>query len=1036
MAKTVSRLAVLGLVILVSLVYRPLEAKTADPVEPLRWSRLAIPAQGAAGGWVLASGADVPLLTLASDGTLYAYGKGLGQTLLKSTDGGYRWQPVGQVSDIIVAMAITPGDARRVYYATSSRVFRSTDGGDSFAQLPPSPGAGSGNVEITSLAIGGANPFTLVVATRDTDGGQYGGVYTLDDSLPVVWTDTGLSGYDVYAVAFSPYFPENRELVAVATDETSTLVTTRAGDAAWGTNIADARLDKGNSRLPTAVAVANSAAIAFPEDGNNGEIFGLSPLFVAINAGGDQGDVYRIDRAMVTGTSDTTDLNLVTGYGQANLDVTSLAVSGYADRASLLAGAANSAQVYFSRDGGRTWRRSNRAPTGQQATRVVMAADFSGSRQAYAATSGAESAVSRTVDGGLTWNQTGLIDTAVASIVDLGASAGYQDDGTAFLLTWGGEHSLWRRDVAARWERIFSSALPGVDSLGGVRLAPAYGQSSRTVFVAGTSSGSGATWRAKDGGQNFESARLTIDPTTGSGFPIDAWAVTGDDTLLIAGLNGTSKFYRSTDGGWSYRPGTVVGTHQVKSIAVSPGYPGDPTILVGSAAGWVYISRDDGRTFQPLPDDAASAPLAGSLSVAFAPSFERSGTVYAASSSLDKGIYRLVIGRDSRWQSIDGTLPLSSSLSKICLSAEGVLYAGNLKAGGGLERSLAPDYSLGPAFETVTRGLENNAKLDGLWLAGGRLWSVDTANKWVVFYRDTMTTAVVLTTPDDGAPGLGTLLNYQISNLSLDWATLEGASEYRWQIDADTDFSSVPDGFESTTRATQVRLPRLEPATRYHWRVRATSPVLSPWSEKRSFTTSLGSNYAAPRLVSPAAGDQQVMSRPVFQWDEVAGSSSYELMVSDEVAFARPTLLKAGEAAIASTAWQTDLELAPGVTYYWRVRAVGEGTNSAWSATRAFTTAPALPQPVPVIAPPPAPAQPVSPLSPAETANRLPSGLDGLVTEREPVPPPLLPAQADVPYWARWFLYFGGALLLIAAAGLVTLIILTWKISRLGHFWR
>lgn len=342
-AKMVLRLAVLGMVILAGLLHPP-RAIASDPDEPLKWSRMAIPAQGAAGGWVLASGADVPLLTMASDGTLYAYGKGLGQTLLKSADGGYRWQPLGQVSDAIVALAVAPGDARRLYYATSSRVYRATDGGDSFVQLPQSPGgAGSGNVEITSLAIGGASPLTLAVATRDTDGGQYGGVYTLDDSLPLVWTDTGLAGYDVYTVAFSPYFPENRELVAVATDEADTLVTTRAGDGAWGANIADARLDKDNSRLPTAVAVTNSAAIAFPEDGNNGDVFGLSPLLVAISAGGDQGDVYRIDRAVVGDISETADLNIGAGYGQANLDVTSLVVSGYADSAGLLAGAANSA---------------------------------------------------------------------------------------------------------------------------------------------------------------------------------------------------------------------------------------------------------------------------------------------------------------------------------------------------------------------------------------------------------------------------------------------------------------------------------------------------------------------------------------------------------------------------------------------------------------------------------------------------------------------------------------------------------------------
>jgi len=1030
MAKTVLRLA-LGLMLLVSPVFHPVPIKAADGDEPLEWHRLPVPAPGAAGDWVLASGADIPLLIQAGDGTLYAYGNGLAYTLLRSVDGGYRWQPLGQVSDAIVALATAPADSRRIYYATASDVYRSTDGGDSFVRLPPPGEAGSGNIEITALAVGGANPFTLAVATRDSDAGQYGGIYTLDDSLPVAWTDSGLAGYDVYALAFLPYFPQNRELVAVATDETDTIVTTRIGDGAWGASVADARLDKDNSRLPTPVAVAHSAAIAFPEDGDSGDALGLPSLFVAVNAGGDQGDAYRIDRADMTGTPTVTDMNVGDAYGLDNLDISSLAASGHAEDASLLAGASHSAQVYASRDGGRTWRRANRAPTGEQATQVVMAAGFPAGGTALAATSGAESAVSRTADGGLTWDQTGLVDTAVSAIVDLGISETYEEDGTVFLLTFGsGKHSLWRRNAAANWERIFSSALAGVDGLSGVRLAQNFGRANRNVFVAGTSSGNTVTWRSRDGGQNFESARVTVDPATGVNFPVDGWTVAGDGILLIGGLGGTSKCYLSSDGGLSYR-GTVVGSSQIKHIALSPGYPADRTILLGNSAGWVYISRDDGLTFRPLPEDATAAPLTGSLSVAFAPDFERSGIVYAASATTDKGIYRLAVGRDSRWQSIDGTLEVGSGISRIAVSAEGVLYAANLKTGGGSERSLNPGYSLGPAFETVTRGLETGAKLEGLWLAGGYLWSTDSANKRVVFYRDTLTAPVTLNTPADGAGGLGTFLNYQIASLALDWATLEGATGYRWQIDTDTDFSSVPDGFEGTTAASQVRLPRLEPATGYYWRVRAVSPVLSPWSPTYSFTTALGANYAAPRLVSPVAGEQQVSSRPVFQWEEVTGSAGYELAVSDEVAFARPVLVKAGETAIASTAWQSDIELALGRVYYWRVRAVAESTTSAWSATRAFTTAPspsATPDAVSPSAPPPTPAA-----SPDETRSSLPAGVDG-VSAGEPPSPPQAPARNDVPYWARWLIYFGAALLVVAVTGVATLIVLTWKIGRLRRF--
>jgi len=1020
-ANVIFRLA-LALTILSSLVFSPLTAKALGPDEPLKFNRLDIPQPGQAGGWVLASGSDVPLLTLAGDGTLYAYGKGLAQTLYKSTDGGYHWQAVGRVSDNIVALAVASGDGQKIYYATTSNVYRSTDGGDTFLRLPQPGGAGSGNVEITALAVGG-DPLVLAVATRDTDSGQYGGVYTIEDSLPLAWTDSGLAGYDIYAVAFSPDTPSNREMVAVATDETDTIATTRAGNGGWGTNIADARLNRDNSSPPVAVAVTGGAVITFPE--YDGDGLGVSPLFVAINAGSERGDVYRIDRTDVSGNSTATDLDIGSGYGLANLDVASLAVSGVADNATLLAGLANSSQIYLSQDGDREWRRSSRMPTGGGTTRVVMAADFTTSHQAYAATSGTESAVSRTSDGGLTWGQTGLIDTTISKIADVGVSPAYEEADTVFILIWGGAQGLWRRDPGEKWERVFSSALTGVDSLSGVRLSPNFGNGSQTIFLAGASSGNTAIWRSKDGGRNFESARVTADPANGGNFAVDAWTLGPDDTLLVAGWNSAAKLYRSDDGGWSYSAGTPVGTNHLKSIALSPGYPGDGSILLGDAVGWVYLSQDEGKTFQPLPADAAAAPLFGNLSVAFAPDFEKSGTVYAASTTADKGIYRFKVGHDYKWQSIDSTLASGSSISKICLSPEGVLYAGNLKSGGGLERSINPDNNLGAGFETVTRGLETTAKLDNLWLAGGRLWATDSINKWLLTYHDTLTIPPVLKSPEDGAEGLGTLSNFQIANLTLDWEALEGASEYRWQIDSDTDFSSVPSGFEGTTGASQARLPRLEPATEYHWRVRATSPVLSPWSETRSFTTGLGTTEAAPRLLYPQAGEQQVVLRPVFQWEAVAGATAYELAVSDEPAFNNQLLLKAGATAINSTAWQPDVELAPGKVYYWRVRAIGDGTTSLWSATRAFTTAPVpASQTAPTITTPPVP-------PPEQTASPVPPTGQPAATDspgaKETTPPT---AQTNNPDWTKLIIIFGSALVVVAVVGVATLIVLTRKIGQ------
>jgi len=918
---------------------------TANPDE-IKWSRVNIPTEGTAGNWVLASGSDVQHLTMAIDGTLYCYASpsGTSYTLFKSTDGGYSWSYTGRVKDSIVALATTPDDASIVYYATSSNIYRSTDAGDSFVQLPANPGgAGSNNVEITSIDVTYLGYHIIVVGTRDTDNGEYGGIYTLDERMPFTWTDTNLGYYDVYAVAFSPNFPADRHQLAVVTDETDTFVTTKVGDAAWGATISDARLDKDNSGIPTPVAVATSADIAFPED------YDVSiahyALFVAIDTGSGNGDVYRTNGAVAT------DLNIGSAYSLSNIDVTAVAVTDDAATANLLAGTASS-QVYLSTDGGSNWTRSSKPPTGQSQTWVLMAPDFADSGKVYAATSGTESAFSISQDGGLTWNQTGIIDTGLSTILDLALSPNYSQDNTLFVLTWGGKHSLWRNlNGGTRWERVFTSALANVDSIDKVKLSPNY-DSSEVVFIVGDGGGNPAIWKSTDNGQTF-ARRTTYDPTTGATFTADIWAVVDDTILFAGGFDGANGMvYGSTNSGFFYTTRAEAGSQSLNSIVLSPDYEEDETILVGNTNGWVYWSNDNGISFEPLPPDASSAPLTGSVTVAFDPEYSQNKTVYAASNTADKGIYRFIIGTSTSWKSIDGTLPSGGTVSQLVVAPGGTLYATNSKADGGMERCLNPTYSLGPKFETVTSGLDDGATLSGLWLYDTQLWSIDTTNIRVMTFPNSLTLPIAPTSPPDEAPGIGTIINYTINNISLDWEAMSGATSYQWQLDYDTDFSTVPTGFEGNTKASEVRLPALEPATTYYWRVRANEPVLSPWSDKWSFTTSLGSTNIAPNLYSPEAASSGVPIKPVFQWSIIAGADSYELLVSTDAYFGNPTIVKIDTYALPSTAWQCNVGLNCDTTYYWKVRAVSSNSYSAWSSVGAFTTE-SPPEETPPPTPPP-----------------------------------------------------------------------------------
>ncbi len=989
MAKIAALALLLALLLGISL------TATASPDE-LRWTRVDTPGEGRSGGWVLVPDSDIRYLAAASDGTLYAYGRGTDHTLYRSIDSGTSWEAIEEAKDTIVALATSPTDEDIIGYATEAEVFCSTDGGGEFVKLAGNPGsAGDGNIAITSIAITTTDDGNVMAAaTMDNDDGSFGGVYIYDErqSSPV-WQDAQVGDYDAFAVAFSPDYATDSQLVAVVTDETNTLVTTKIGTAAWGQTTGNATLE--NSGEP--VAVATSAAIAFPDDY---DVSSRYVHFVAIDTGEEEGDVYTITGRQSPTPSTALDLNIGTEYGLASVDITSLAASGRADSAQLTAGAASSAETYFSTDGGESWERSTKPPTGETKTYVVLDSDD----RAYAATSGHGSAVSITRDGGLTWNQSGLIDTEISSMVDQAPSPEYSRDETLFLLTWGGGHSLWRSTNSGEsWERVYSADHAGVDEIDRVALPADYDKSNQTVFLAGSGNGQPTIWYSKDNGQEFTGHETPL--------PIDTWAVAGDRTLFIGGYDGTNgRVCRSTNGGRSYSASAVAGDQPLHSIALSPEYEDDESLLIGNSNGWVFLSEDNGQTFTPLPEGAATAPLTGSIVVAFDPSCRRNHTVYAASDTPDSGIYRLRWDKEASWESIDSALPAGGMIGQLKLATGGALYATNFTAGGGLERCIEPTDNPSPTFETVTQGLDDGATLVGLWIVNNQLWSIDTTSHRLLSYRDSLAVPVELTSPEDEASGVGTINKDSVSQVSLEWYSLPGATRYRWQLNYDSDFASIPDGFEGESHGTSTHLPALDPATRHYWRVRAIQPVLSPWSDTWSFSTSsLVTGIATPQPYRPKDGASEVNLRPVFRWSSIDGADSYELLVATDADFKNKVVSKTGNQALTTNTWECDTDLSPGTTYFWKVRAKGQGSYSDWSDAYTFTTASTSPATSPVTPPATLPATP---------------------TAEQSSPAPAPPPKPDTD-WTQWLVIIGTALLITMLAILVTLIVLAIRMRRI-----
>ena len=896
-----------------------------------QWNPVNIPAEGSAGKWVLADGSDVSHLIMAHDGTFYCYANpsGTTYTLFKSTDAGRSWATVGKVTDAIIDIVTLPRDPDIVYYATTERIFKSTDAGKTFNVLPIPGNAGNGNVVITSIdAIRAGGADTIAVSTIDSDTGEYGGVYLLDEGLiSADWINTGIGNYDVYRVAFSPDYIDDRQLIAIASDETATLAMSRIDVGNWGQAI-------GNAQIPGIVPTA--ACIAFPEGYNS--LSGNAIYFIGIDTGIDNGDVYKITPALAPSPSIATKLNIGASSNIPGVDITTLAVSIN----TIFAGCAGSALIYLSTDAGATWTRCNKPPSGQTNTDVLIPLDFKNTHEVYAATCGTESGFSYSNDSGYTWNQISLIDTTINDITDFSTPS----VSTLFVLTFNSidmKHSLWRTlDSGKKWDRVFCSSFSGIDNLKFVKTPPQYGPNSLYLIVAGQKDGKPAIWQSGDNGQTFMSHIAPSD--------IFSWAIV-DNTRWFIGCHDGSKalVLYTANGGNFYSTPSEVGDTPLTTIVLSPNYVQDKTILAGNTAGQVYLSEDNGISFQLLGQQLPLTGGIGNISLAFDNKFSTNKTIYAATdakvtSGSKERIFRFTLNKSSVWQSICTGLPDNAVIKQMTVTGNGTLYAINGQAiiaadkKGGMVRSLNPTSS-SPTFETVIRGLDDTDVMFEVAIFENQLWSVDTRNNRLMTFTDSLSVPVIPISPEEKASGL------TLSNLNLEWQSLRGATLYEWQVSDNPGFTGIAGGFTGTTELCSARVTGLDPATGYYWRVRVNKPFLSPWSDPESFTTVLGGNNVAPLLTLPAAGATTSL-KPVFQWGTIASASKYDLLVATDAAFRDIVIEKTSDNALPSNAWESDISLNKSANYYWKVRACSTNSFSDWSAVSVFTTDDPVPAPV------------------------------------------------------------------------------------------
>ncbi len=930
---------------------------SADPGS-LKWNEIPIPEEGMDGGYVLWHGSDVGPIAVSPDGdTLFtAVVQASGNwTMMESTDGGFNWRETGLADRLvatgdtgdIVDIAVSPEweYQETVLVATTNYIYTSDDGSISFK----SPIDIGGNIHSLDAALDEYGNPTYLAGTDN-------GVYLKREGAS--WDEQGI-GYSALDAAFSPTYADDGGysgfglIAAVVTGSSKTMVRFRVGDENWDASISDATLYDQTMGSGNVSFESNHACMDFP-----GSYNASAPiLFVGVAGTGNQGDAYKIEGRGPVAVSLATDLDVRDNsiFVKTQTDIWSIAVTDYADEATILVGteALNTGitpkqhLVYVSTDWGESWKPEDtiysKQPTGEEKANVVMAPSAQ-----YVSTSGAESALSASADDDmLYWNQRGLIDTAIVKINDVAPSPNYAADRNLIMATEPGigssvfTASLWQTtDMGATWERIYCSTL--IEQLTEhqclfdmVKLCPNF-PTDAGIFVA-QKDYSPYIYRSNDGGISFQKEITATENIT-------AWEVINANNLFTGAASGSVRKCETSTGGdnWDDTVKSEI-TGEVTSLVAGPGH----ALLAGDDNGRAYICENYNGEFSFDRVGTGPGDSSDVIIVAFDNDYTDNDIIYA-SCNPSGDIYRIEVGESSFWDNItEGGPATGIDATGLVVTDDSILYASDMRAGMGVARSVNPTYPMeesGPEFEMMDTGLPPNTTLDLLRVAPGSsiLFAVNDAPSpdQLLTCTDTLTDKVTLAAPADGIT-TGYILEEGgvyagMARVMLSWESMTGAIEYQWEIALDEEFRTI----EEEGSGGLVTGAILWLGKTYYWRVRVKEPLLSRWSDTRSFTTYLGPAAARPMLESPGAGQIDMPLKIVLEWTSVIEATKYELVVAEDCDWADLVVYKTDSNALGpETTYVIPLgSLKYDTPYCWRVRALSETSESPWSDTRSFTT--------------------------------------------------------------------------------------------------
>jgi hypothetical protein len=202
-----------------------------------------------------------------------------------------------------------------------------------------------------------------------------------------------------------------------------------------------------------------------------------------------------------------------------------------------------------------------------------------------------------------------------------------------------------------------------------------------------------------------------------------------------------------------------------------------------------------------------------------------------------------------------------------------------------------------------------------------------------------------LLVPLNGAFGVAVTTN-------LTWRPMNTSATYNIQIATDAKFTA---GLVEVTGLTVASYSpqNLAADTHYYWRVKAIAPTTdantngdttgttstnivkdSEWSQVWAFNTAKNVvKMKAPMIIAPISGTTSGLLTEL-SWTAVEGARYYHVQAAKDTGF---RYLVFGSELIPTTSVKLPIQ-PQGVTIYWRVRAIGNGTVTDWTPVSNFVT--------------------------------------------------------------------------------------------------